>query len=315
MNKNLPLFLIICLFLLAGNAIRAQGDGPRSYLPVPIGVWGVVPKYLHLNQNIVPAGNILIQDADITVDVFPTTFFHTFGIKGRPAVVQFMINPGSATAKFNVLNAPFDHIDANGFSDGFVAFKMSLVGIRALNVIEFPQHPMVFNLSGNLRVWYSGSYDREKIFNLGTNRFAVELGTPMVIPLNDNPKRATWLETYPCIQFFTDNNDPVRPAGKTEQKPLFILENHLTHNFTPKFWGGIDLRFQYGGRTKVDGVEDDNRINILGGGISAGCQFLPFLGANTTYGGIMFGDNNARSEMFRFALIFTYADVRKLQQK
>jgi len=48
---------------------------------------------------LLPAGNILVKDADITVDVFSTTFVHSFKGKNRFARVFVNINPGSLTAK------------------------------------------------------------------------------------------------------------------------------------------------------------------------------------------------------------------------
>ena len=85
--------IILLCSLFIGRTLYAQGDGPRAYLPFPTGVTGVNAKYLYLNQNLLPAGTILVDGADVTANVFPTTIFHTFAIKGSPAMVQFMINP------------------------------------------------------------------------------------------------------------------------------------------------------------------------------------------------------------------------------
>lgn len=309
---------MICLFIFLTVNIQAQGDGPRTHLPAPTGVWGVSAKYMNLQQNLLPTGNFFVPSADFSINIVPTTLFHTFGIQGRPALVQFMVNPGSATAQLQTPNAPINptrEASASGLSDGFVAFRLGLVGTPALDLNHFYDHPMVYNLHGYFRFWYSGTYDSGETFNLGTNRFTIELGVPMAIPLNGNPKRATWLEIYPSVQFFTDNNDPARPtADKTEQAPLFLLENHFTHNLTPKFWVGADLRYQYGGLSSTDGVEDDNLINNLGAGISAGYLVFPFLDLNTTYGGIIAGQNDAESRMFRITAIFSYVNMKKLNQ-
>ena len=309
--------LAISLLIFIGARVFAQGDGPRSYLLAPESVWGVVPKWLNLNQNLLPAGNILVDGADIKIDVFPTTFFHTLGIKGRFAQILIMANPGTATGSLenSPPALPRTELNASGFSDGFVAFKMGLINAPALNIKEFASQPHSFSLNGYFRLWYSGTYDSNKLLNLGSNRLTFELGAPMAIPFGKNPKRATWLEVYPNIQFFTDNNDPARSSTsqKIEQQPLFLLENHLTHNFTTKFWAGLDLRYHFGGQTIADGIKDDNRINMLGGGVSAGYQLLPFLAANASYGQILLGENNAQSEMIRLTLTFSYVNMKKIQ--
>jgi hypothetical protein len=183
-----------------------------------------------------------------------------------------------------------------------------------MNVKEFAASPMRFSIFADVRLWYSGTYSSDELFNLGTNRFTFQFGLPMAIPLNKNRARATWLEVAPSLQIFGDNNDPARTssADKVEQAPLFIVENHLSHNFTPKLWAAANLRFQYGGETSADDVKDDNKITILGGGLGIGYQVLPPLGIAADYGGVLLGDNDAKGTMFRFSIVFTYANLKKL---
>ncbi|WP_276390431.1 transporter [Eudoraea chungangensis] len=299
----------------------AQGDGPRSNLLAPVGVWGLNPKYLNLDQNLAPAGNILVEGARFKIDVFPITLFHTFGIGNRYARVLAMVNPGSGSAKIdpenNLPGFPSEvvpEINFSGFSDGFVAFEIGLLNANALTLEEFSQNKPEVSLLGQLRLWYSGSYDSEKLANLGTNRFAIEVRSSLLIPLHKElSDKATWIELVPKIQMFTDNNDPARSsrANKTEQKPLFWLESHLSHNFSKKLWGSVDLGYQVGGETIVDGNKDGNQINYLGGGLSLGYQFLPYLSAYTSYGQNLFSNSNAETTMLRLNLVFTYMNLNK----
>ncbi len=318
MKKKYIIFSLLVSFYFVSINCFAQGDGPRAHLFSPTGVWVVNPKYLHLDQNLLPAGNILIKNADITVDIFPTTFVHTFSIGGKFAKVYAMVNPGSVKASAFV--APLtsgQELSASGFSDGFVALEYGFIGSPALNALEFSQHKPEFSLNGYFRYWYSGTYNSDKLLNLGTNRSAFELGTTMAIPFHkDLTQNATWLEIIPTIQFYTDNNDPTRSssANKIEQKPLFLLENHLTHNLNKKLWIGADLRYQLGGETKADGVSDDNNINVLGGGISMGYQINAPLSAYVGYGTVLLGDNDIKSNMLRFSLVFAYINLKKIKQ-
>lgn len=315
--KSFGLFFILWLLFSLVNPLRAQGDGPRAHLLVPKGVWAINPKYLHLNQNLLPAGNILIENLDISIDVFPTTLVHSFSIKGQLARFYAMINPGSLSAKPNFTETDlFEEIHASGFSDGFLAFEIGLIGAKAIDAIQFSKQKPQFSLMGYFRYWYSGSYDSEKIINLGTNRATFEIAAPMVIPLHKEiGQNATWLEIFPSIQIFTDNNDPARGSftEKVEQDPMLIIESHLTHNFTKKLWLGADLRYQYGGTTYADGQSDDNLISALGGGVNVGYQFLPPLSAYIGYGTVLNGQNNISSDMLRFSLVFAYINLKKLQ--
>ncbi len=312
-------YFLVCFYLTQPN-IYAQGDGPRAELFAPTGVWGVNPKYLHLEQNLLPAGNILVEGANFEIDVFPTTFFHTFGIGANYARVLAMVNPGSGKATANInpqIPVPIDELSFDGISDGFVAFEMGILNTPATNVMEFAKLEPEVRLTGQFRLWYSGSYDSSKLVNLGTNRFALEFRSSLLIPLFKSlEQKQTWIEFVPKLQFFTDNNDPARSssASKIEQDPFFMIESHLSHNFNKKLWASLDLGYQYGGSTAADGVSDNNTINFMGGGVSLGYQILPYLGAYGSYGTDFFnGKTGVNAEMLRFSVVFTYVNLKKIE--
>jgi len=314
--KKIVLALIVVFSSV--QIITAQGDGPRAHLLSPTRVWALNVKYLHLDQNLLSNGNILVKGADINVSLFPTAFVHTFGLGGKFARVFFMLNPGSLDANIASDPASLDRsLSANGFSDGFIAFEYGLIGAPALNAFEFAKHQPKFNLNAIVKYWYSGTYDSDELINLGTNRSTFEIGTTMAIPFHkDVSQNATWLEITPTMQLFTNNNDPTRPssANVIKQDPLFIIENHLTHNFTKKLWAGVDLRYQYGGTTKADGVSDENLNNILGGGLNVGYQISAPLSIFAGYDTILAGYNDAQSNMLRVSLVFAYINLKKLKE-
>ncbi|MGB4771038.1 MAG: transporter [Chitinophagaceae bacterium] len=319
MKKSLlGIVLLTLALLLDTSALFAQGDGPRSFMLLPKGVTGVNVRWLGMNQNLNATGTILIPKSEIKINVFPITAFQTFSLGGRFAQVYVMVNPGSVSASAKevppVFPLPTTSVTANGLSDGFVEFKMGLMGAPAMDIATFMKAPMRFSLFGDLRYWYSGSYDASKAVNLGTNRPSYQIGLPMAIPLNKNMAKATWLEISPSVFLFGANNEPPRGtlAKKIEQDMLFSLETHISHNFNPKFWVFANLLYRAGGQTTSDGKEDDNAQNMLGGGAGIGYQFLPFLGGYADYGGILAGGpNDAKSTMIRVALSFTYAKLPK----
>jgi len=313
---NLAFFVV----LISSASLFAQGDGPRSFILLPKDVWAVNARWLGMNQNLNPTGTILVPKSEVKINVFPITLYHTFSLGGRFAQLSVMVNPGSVSASAidvpPVIPLPTTTINTSGLSDGFVAFKLGLVGAPALDAYTYIKKPMEFSMFADLRYWYSGKYDENKALNMGTNRPTYQIGLPMAIPLNQNLKRATWLEISPAIMLFGDNNEPPRGtrADKIEQASLFSLETHLSHNFNPKFWAFANLLYRLGGTTTTDGEEDNNKQNILGGGVGVGYQFMPFLGAYADYGTIFSGGpTDANSNMFRIALNFTYINTKKLK--
>lgn len=322
MKKKLKIYLLTLIILSSAAAVFAQGDGPRSFLLLPKGVFGVNARWLGMNQNMNATSTILVPGSEIKINVFPITLYHTFSLAGRFAQVSLMVNPGSISASAldvpPVIPLPTNKINTSGFSDGFIAFKLGLAGAPAVDVFSYMKKPMEFSLFADLRYWYSGSYDEGKALNMGTNRPTFQIGLPMAIPLNQNMQRATWLEVSPSVMFFGANNQPARGtrADKITQSAIFSLENHLSHNITPKFWAFANLLYRLGGKTTTDGVENDNKQNILGGGAGVGYQFMPYLGAYADYGTIFTGGpTDASSNMVRIAVNFTYANTKKLKPK
>ncbi len=317
MKRTLLLLIIIFSTLQIANA---QGDGARMILWGPTGVTGVIPKWMSLNQNITPA-NILVKDADLHINAFPITGIHNFGIAGRFAQVMVNAVPGNVSGSLFLpplgSEIPTDiSVNASGFLDGFVGFKLGLINQPALNVKEYAayQHK-TFSMTSYTRIWYSGSYDQTKELNLGSNRWTFEIGLPMNIYLSkNNPKRATWLEIYPSIHLYTANTNPtaITRANKTEQLPLFTLENHLSHNFTDKLWASLDLRYQCGGELKSDGVKQDNQINALGGGVTVGYQIISPLGINVSYGNVFNNPSNVEANMLKISMVFSYVNMKKI---
>jgi hypothetical protein len=175
---------VVFSFLISASAFT-QGDGPRSFILLPKDVWAVNARWLGMNQNLNPTGTILVPRAEIDINVFPITLYRTFSLGGRFAQVSVMVNPGSVSASAKevppVIPLPVTSIKANGFSDGFVAFKVGLAGAPALDVFSYLKKPMEFSLFADVRYWYSGTYDASKALNLGTNRPTYQIGLPMAI--------------------------------------------------------------------------------------------------------------------------------------
>jgi hypothetical protein len=308
------LLLFAALVFTALNAppvVNAQGDGPRSQLLLPVGVNVVVPTYLNLSGNYNFAESILAQDGDITSDVFVLTYMRAFSLAGRYG--QIWVNPifGTVDGSGSVVNPntgktiPLDS-DVSGLGDLLVNFKVGLIGTPALKMPDFAAQPQKFQLSafGSISAPI-GDYDSDRPLNLGTNIWAFRVGVPMVLPFK-MVRRPAFFEFFPSVAFYTDNDEPTLGADLREQAPLFMIESHLTYNFTPKFWGGFDLRYRYGGETTTDGVTDDNTQNVLGGGISIGYSFHPAVSMQASYGQVLSEKDGSDLDMIRLKMAFMF---------
>ena len=311
MMRKVALPTLVAFFLILPGVIRAQGDGPRSQLLLPAGVNVLVPTYLNLSGNYNFAESILVQDADITSDVFVLTYTRAFSLADRYA--QIWVNPifGAVDGSGSVVNPSTGNTialesDARGLGDLLVNFKVGLIGTPALKLPEFAAQPQTFQLSafGSISAPI-GEYDSDRPLNLGTNVWAFRLGVPMVLPFKLFEKPA-FFEFFPSVAFYTDNDDPTLGADVRAQDPLYMIESHLTYNFTPKLWGGLDLRYRYGGATTTDGISDENTQDVLGGGISIGYSFHPAISMQASYGQVLSEKDGSDLDMVRVKLALMF---------
>ena len=308
--------LLATMTLLGSAPAAAQGEGPRVYLLSPVDINALSLTWMDLSSNFNFSQSILIEDADVRSDIWALNYNRFFSVGGRFAEIWATGIWGSVEGDIQVGPEPPPIVPfppgstvrvpkESGIADPYLAMRVGLIGAPALKVEEFMQHRPGFQLyalaGANVPV---GDYDASRPVNLGTNRWALRLGLPMVVPFGSPASRAA-LEIVPSFYYFTDNDDPFR-ADLREQDPLYVLETHLTRNFTPKFWAGLDLRYQYGGKTTTDGVSDRNTIDQLGGGVVAGYQLTRALQVWASYGEILAQNDNSIGEMFRVRMILAF---------
>ncbi len=282
---------IVWLFLLASALGFSQGDGPKTMLMAPTNLNLFTPAYLNMSSNYNFAQDILIEGADITSDVIPVSFIRFMKIGNRFAEVW--VTPVWGDVRGEVVNPEITQKipTVQGFADPIVGMRIGLIGAPALTVEEFVKHEQGFQL-----YFYAGTtipigdYQQDRPVNLGTNRWAVRLAAPMVLPFGKGEHGAYFLEMTPSLMLYTKNDAPFGGTSRT-QAPLAILETHLSKNLTKKFWVSLDTRSQQGGSTETDGHDDDNQISQISGGFTVGYQVIAPLGLQFSYGNILWSDS------------------------
>jgi hypothetical protein len=97
---------------------------------------------------------------------------------------------------------------------------------------------------------------------------------------------------------------------------LWQLEAHLTSDFTPNFWGSLDLLYRGGFQSEVNGVEVGDELDIGDIGFTLNYQVNDNLGIRTGFSS-NFGDSDLESSMVRLQFIFGWhrdnENIKKLQ--
>jgi len=296
--------LFLSIILLPVTAL-AQGEGPRVYPPAPVGTNALSLTWMDLESDMNFAGSILIPDAEVSSTIVALNYNRYFAIGERLAEIWVTGIGGNIDGTVDTTDVGMRSAGVSGIADPYFAIRVGLKGAPALDPVTFSKTPQGFQIYALAGVSVPlGDYEQSRPLNLGTNRWSLRLGLPMVMPLGKSG-RTTLLEIHPNVYFFADNDEPFR-ADTRSQNALYVIESHLTHNFTTKFWAGIDLRYQNGGETTTDGVKDDNKVNRLGGGVSAGYTFSRSWSGFIGYGEVISETDNSKMDMWRARLIFLY---------
>ena len=277
--------------LLAVTALAALGAeaggqqlGPRAFLPRAPGWTNVVEAFEFRDINLDTSGTILIDESEVDVAVYYPGLTRAFRLFDRPALVNVTL--------------PFAQIDTNaglavgeeseqGIADPYVHLAVALVGGEASGKLREEDDAFTLYAFGAVRVPL-GEYDDDESINIGTNRWEMRFGLPMV-GVWGPPQEQTSFELFPSVSLFTDNT---RPFGgdDLEQDPLYRVETHLTRQVSSGTWLSVDGGYASGGETSLDGVEGDDGQKYTSLGASLGIRLSPKFTLTGSYARYFSGD-------------------------
>ena len=290
--------LLLLLACLAPLAARAQDDGPRVYQLVPVGARNLTIFAVAKHGNETPEPGSVVPGDKIDTNIVVFRYVQTFEIAGRPWS-PFVILP---VGEVESTGAP----RSSGLGDAQIGGTIGLIGAPALSPEAFAAFRPGFGLSLLGRVYFpTGAYSDTKPVNLGSNRFAYQLGLPMVFAHGSSYRDPglTSLEILPTWTFYQHNDDPFG-AERSAKETLFSVEAHLTHNLSQRVWLSADMLLRLGGETKTDGVADGNGQRGWSAGASLAFPFTSRANLILTYQHVVArNDNGPDGWFFRAALV------------
>jgi hypothetical protein len=296
--------------LCASRSALAQGEGPRVYLPVPVGTQRIVATYMDISSNFNLQQVIFLPGSKVHSQAAQLAYARFFSVAGQLSQAYASAIYGSISGStVRVVNGVRTSVTAPwqaGFANPVLGVAIGLTGTPALKPPAFAKHKQGFQVYGLLEVFpLLGMYDEAKPLNPGTNRWTFRLGAPVVAPLG-TPKHPLWLEVVPSVTAFTPNNAPFGPAERRTQVPLWVLANTLSYNVTKPFWVAVDLRGQLGGETTSDRAGDDNEIRTLTLTGTLAYSVLPKVTGQVSYGGIVAKWHSPRENFVRLRMAYVF---------
>jgi hypothetical protein len=249
----------LCLIFVAAFAglchtASAQELVPRAYWPAPDGTNVFALAYQNSSGDIVTDPSLPVVGVESDIDFLQLSYQRTFSLAGRTATVQLSLPYSRGDTEGSVEDV-FQQRHVAGVADTRVRLAVNLTGAPSMDVAGFQalrQEPKPIVGASILFQGPTGTYEADKVLNIGTNRWAVKPAIGAILPI-----RPTWLFEFEIGGwFFSDNDDFL---GQTrEQEPILSTEFHLVKRIRPGFWASLDANFYVGGRTRIGDVESDN---------------------------------------------------------
>ena len=233
--------------------LRAQDLEPRAYSNSPTGLSFLIAGYAYAEGKVLTDPSLPLDNVSNNSHVGVFAYATTLNVLGKSAKFDVIVPYVSLAAKGQVFGVPHERY-VTGFADPAFRFSMNFIGAPALTAAEFKDYKQDFILGASLRVTAPlGQYNYDKLVNIGTNRwsFKPEIGFSKAL--------GRWAAEFtPGVTVYTDNGDFF--GGKTrEVAPLIALQTGVSYTYAPGGWLALNAGYFVGGRTTVDGVENDDK--------------------------------------------------------
>jgi len=241
--------IIIILIMLTASTISGQELSPRAYWPAPNGTKLCILGYSHSWGDVLMDPSLPITGVDSRIHVGILAYQQTINFFGSTSKFVIEIPYVIGNLKGFLDGEPRTR-NISGFSDIGLTLSANFIGAPSMTPSEFLEllnspHPI---LGASVKILVpSGHYEKDRLINVGTNRWAIKPELGFMMPLNDK-----WLfELELGVWFFADNDEFLGVTRK--QKPITATEIHIVRRFKPGFWAALDLNFYTGGKTIVNG--------------------------------------------------------------
>ena len=255
MKKKSTFLTIVVLAALLSPLCRADAGEiePRSYGNAPVGVNFLIVGYAHSKGGLSMSDASPLKDPNLKMDSALVAYARTLDMWGTPGKIDVILPVSDLSGTASVGGQPKER-KISGLLDPRLRLSTIFYGAPVLTVQEFPGWQQDLLIGASIQVSPPlGQYDPDKLVNLGNNRWFVKPEIGISKAWGD-----LTLELLTGVMLFSDNND-YYGGKKLEQNPLSTSQAHLLYNFSKGIWAAISGSYDYGGRTKTNGVRGDDQ--------------------------------------------------------
>jgi len=338
-NRHIQLWAFLAalsITLSLATPALAIDDGARAYWKGKDGTDGVSYQFLRGDidattaQQFDPSQHVY-PNSDVEANLAIVTWAHHFTLLDRASSFSVNLVGGNVDVDMNVNDAPAAFLPAaivtgsslsqssSGFADPSMQLVVNLFGTPRMksNVDLLNYEPKVTLDVATMLAIPAGEYEGEKMVNMGLNRWYGRVALPLKYHFGVFSRGyMSSLEIIPSVWLFEKNDDFL--GAELENDPLLQLEGHLTHDFTPTFFGSLDMLYRSGFQSEIDGVDAGDELEIGEFGLTLGYQLTDNTSLRTGYSANMFGDDDIDTSLIRIQFVYAWhqsdENAKKLMQ-
>ena len=277
--RRLTIYILVLFSTL--SPLAAQELDPRrwSHLPINTNFFGGAYAYTEGDISFDPA--LLIEDAEVRLDTVAFAYIRTFSLYGKTARLD-VVQAWRDARWSGKLDGVKTTVNRQGLADTRLRFSVNLFGAPPLSGKDYARYRAATEVETIVGVALNvdlptGQYKKDKLLNIGNNRFTVSPQLGVV------HKRGNWtFEGTTTVDFYTDNNSFFN-GKKREQDPFFTMQAHAIYDLSPGSWVSASLGYGNGGRSTIDGVRKNDKKEFVAWALSAGYPITKRLSLKAAY--------------------------------
>ncbi len=250
------LWAIGCVWLAAALPATAQDMEPKAYSASPVGTTFLVVGASRSTGSVVFDPTLPLRDVNAGINGIFAGVGTTFSAFGKLALLSAVV-PLASGELSGLVGEDARTITRDGFTDLRARFSINLRGNDAMSLQEFAKAPRRTIVGASLTLAApTGEYDRTRLVNLGTNRWAFKPEFGIAVP------KGRWdVDAYVGLWLFTVNREFYPGTVRRTQEPVFSAQGHVSYTFRARLWLAVDGTWYSGGSTQVEGNEPLGAVN------------------------------------------------------
>jgi hypothetical protein len=319
----LPILLAMAMTMMSNVDASAQDDGARAYWNGRARTHVVSFQYLPVGINASGSqafapGQFVYPNSEVKADIIIGTWAYHMTLLNRPSAIAVNVLGGSVGADVHLnadpgsqppVFAPSEAFSQSsaGFADPNTQLVVNLFGTPPLkSTVDLLNYEPGWSLdAAALLAVPLGAYESDKLVNMGLNRWYGRVALPFKYHFGVfTPGYMSSFELIPAVWLFAENDDFL--GSTLGNDPLWSLEAHLTHDFNHSFFGSLDMLYQKGFQSTLDGNDVGAELEIGNLGFAFNYQVTPNVTTRASFSSNVFGDNNLETSVIRLQFVYTW---------